>query len=203
VKVISVIGLKGGSGKTSTAVPLAYEASQRGTTVLLDLDPTLSATQWLEAADMTGERLMHAAPPLDGLTAAVRGLRATGEVEYLVLDTPPVSREACMLAAGQADLVVIPVHVGTGDLAQVVQTLDLLDMPRRANPKLEVRALLNHAGTMPAVTRETRAALEGAGLTVVTTEIPSLRVYVTAKGTAPDGRWPHFAALWTEIEGLL
>lgn len=197
MKVIGILGLKGGSGKTSTAVPLAWQASRRGRTVLLDLDPTLSATQWLDVAELASDDLMTAALTVEELPGAVEQLRGAG-VEFLVLDTPPVSAASVRAVAGVSDLLLMPVHMGAGDMAQVVQTLELLGAEPLQAP---VRGLMNHSG-MAAVARDTRAALEGAGLPMLATEIPYLRVYVMAKGSNPDG-WPHFEELWTEVEGLL
>lgn len=197
MKVISVIGLKGGNGKTSAAVPLAWQASQRGTTVLLDLDPTLSATQWLGVADLLSDRLMTTTMTPSELDNAVNLLRHGG-IQYLVLDTPPVSAASVRAVAAVSDLLIMPVHMGAGDIAQVVQTLELLAAEKVTVP---VRGLMNHSG-MAAVARDTRAALEGVGLPMLATEIPYLRVYVLAKGTNPEG-WTHFEELWGELEELL
>lgn len=210
MKIISVIGLKGGSGKTSTAVPLAAEAARRGPTALLDLDPTPSASQWVDAAEMTGEHLVAERLDPRDLNSTLRQVRRSGAVEYVVIDTPPVARDVCMQAAGVADLVVLPVHIGSGDLAQVVQTLDLMELPRKGNAGLPIVIVLNHAGTMPALTRDTREAIEGDataqefGVRVAETTIPYLKLYAAAKGAKynPVKMW-HFGKLWNELEALL
>lgn len=202
MKVISVVGLKGGSGKTSTAVPLALEAAKTGRVVILDMDETPSASQWVEAAGLAGETLQVERLDARSLEARVNALEDAGEVDTVVVDTPPVARDVVMLAAGVADLVVIPVHIGSGDVAQVAQTQQLLALPLRANPNLQVRAVLNHTG-MSAITRETREALEGVGIPVAVREIPYRRAYVIAKGSRPTADWWHFGELWAELRGLL
>jgi chromosome partitioning protein len=209
MKVISIVGLKGGSGKTSTAVPLAWQASLAGPTAILDLDPTPSASQWVEAADMTSDNLVAQRLDPRDLSATMRDVRRSGAIEYVVIDTPPVARDVCMQTAGVADLVVIPVHIGSGDLAQLVQTLDLMELPRRGRPELPIVVVLNHAGTMPALARETRATIEAdevvqeLGVKVAATEIPYLKLYATAKGAKPGVKWWHYEKLWTELRGLL
>ncbi|MBC1237584.1 ParA family protein [Nostoc sp. 2RC] len=46
--IITVIGFKGGIGKTSTAVHLACYLNQKGETLLVDGDPNRSASSWAE-----------------------------------------------------------------------------------------------------------------------------------------------------------
>lgn len=209
MKVISVIGLKGGSGKTSTAVPLAYYASQLGPTALLDLDPTPSASQWVNAADLLSERLACERLGIEHLSQSIRGIRDSGQVDWVVIDTPPVARDVVMSAAGEADLAVIPVHMGSGDLAQLAQTLHLMELPRRLNPELPILVVLNHTGTAPAITRQTREAIEAdgevqrLGVTVATTDIPFRAMYSVAKGQKPGVKWWHYENLWAEVKGML
>lgn len=51
-KVYSLINMKGGVGKTTLAVALAWELAKQGSKVLLvDIDPQFNATQWLVTTD--------------------------------------------------------------------------------------------------------------------------------------------------------
>ena len=201
-RVIAITNLKGGSGKTSTAVPLACMAARTGKTVLLDLDPTGSAAQWHAAAGLedlfTCQRITD-----EQLAPTLQQLNAQGDIQYVVLDTPPVAKEVTLQSMGEADLVLFPTHVGSGDLAQLVQTLGLLRLPLKANPALKYMVVLNHAGTMPAVTRETRQVVEEYGALVAATEIPYRKTYIMAKGSRPTADWWHFEQLWREVLGAL
>lgn len=74
--VIGVTGLKGGVGKTSTAVNLAATAASRGFRVLVwDLDPQAAAT-WCLGVDPTEEEAI--ARLSKGRRSAERGIRRTG-----------------------------------------------------------------------------------------------------------------------------
>ena len=46
-KVISLINMKGGVGKTTLAVGLAWELAEKYDVLLVDVDPQFNATQWL------------------------------------------------------------------------------------------------------------------------------------------------------------
>jgi len=62
MRVVAVLSEKGGAGKTTTAVHLAVAAQLAGLdTVIIDLDPQASATDW---ADRRGSKPEAVAIPL-------------------------------------------------------------------------------------------------------------------------------------------
>lgn len=50
-KIVSLINMKGGVGKTTLAVGLAWELAKKHRVLLVDIDPQFNATQWIVAAD--------------------------------------------------------------------------------------------------------------------------------------------------------
>jgi len=108
-----------------------------------------------------------------------------------------------LAAMGEADMVIIPLHTGTGDVAQVMQTHALLRNPRKGNPDLRVATVINHTGRAKSADRDTREVLEELGVAVTKTEIPDLVRYSTAKGQRPGSDMWHYENLWAELlEGL-
>lgn len=51
-KVVSLINMKGGVGKTTLAVGLAWELAKKHRVLLVDIDPQFNATQWVVDADV-------------------------------------------------------------------------------------------------------------------------------------------------------
>ncbi len=204
--VIAAVMKKGGAGKTSTIVPLAYLAAQAGARVaLIDMDTTPSAQQWVQAAGLTSDRFVCDRVTADELEGLLTEIRASDTIDFVFIDTPPGDKHAIVQAMSESDLVLMPVHIGSGDLPQLVETYHLMKLPLRANPNLKHLIIVNHAGTMPAVTRDTIEAIQD-GLPeaqVAQTAIPYSRQYALAKGTKPNVKWWHYDNLWREIQAVL
>ncbi|HEV2592529.1 MAG TPA: ParA family protein [Gaiellaceae bacterium] len=119
---IVVTNLKGGVGKTTTAVYLAAVAAQRGHTpvVVVDADRQASAAEWLEERPLDDVEVIEA-PSERTLVRAMRAEEGT-----VVVDLPPGDERLVQSAIGAADAIVIPTRAGGVEFARVAYTLELI-----------------------------------------------------------------------------
>jgi len=119
---IVVTNLKGGVGKTTTAVYLAAAAAARGhdPVLLIDADRQASSAEWLEERPIEGVTVVEA-PSERTLTRAMS--RHEG---MAIVDTPPGDERLVQSAIGSADAVVIPTRAGGVEYARVAVTLELI-----------------------------------------------------------------------------
>lgn len=119
---IVVGNVKGGVGKSTTAVQLALHAGRRlGRVVLVDADPGRSALSWAtQAKGWPHDRVPVVSHVTPDLPRRLRGL--TAGADLVVIDTPHDPNEGTqggrMLASAiaVADVVVVPTSIADGDL---------------------------------------------------------------------------------------
>ncbi len=119
---IVVSNVKGGVGKTTTAVYLAASAVERGLrpVLLVDADRQASSAEWLEARPVEGVELEEA--PSERTVA-----RAMERHDGLaVVDTPPGDERIVRAAVERADAVVIPTRAGGVEFSRVVATVEMV-----------------------------------------------------------------------------
>ena len=119
---VVVTNLKGGVGKTTTAVYLAAVAVAKGydPVTLIDADRQASSAEWLEERPSEGVTVVEA--PSERMLA-----RAMTRHEGLaIVDTPPGDERLVQSAINSADVVVIPTRAGGVEYPRVVVTLEMI-----------------------------------------------------------------------------
>jgi chromosome partitioning protein len=119
---IVVASLKGGVGKSTTAVYLAAAAAERGHSpvLIVDADRQASSAVWLEERPVEGVEIVEA-PSERTLKRAM-----ASKDGVTIVDTPPGDERLSHSAIGEADAVVIPTRAGGVEFARVAATLDLI-----------------------------------------------------------------------------
>jgi chromosome partitioning protein len=117
-----VTNLKGGVGKTTTAVYLAAVAASKGhdPVLLIDADRQASSAEWLEERPIEGVEVVEA--PSERTL-----IRAMGRHDGVaVIDTPPGDERLVQAAINEADAVIIPTRAGGVEYPRVVVTLSMI-----------------------------------------------------------------------------
>jgi chromosome partitioning protein len=137
MKVISILGQKGGSGKTTLTLSLAVAAHKANKSVaVIDLDPQASACKW-------GDR-RNADPVIISVQPArLRNVLATARengADLVFIDTPGRLEQSAIAAAQEADLILIPCRPTIKDTETIETTISLI---RAARTKAKLAVVLN------------------------------------------------------------
>ena len=151
VIVVVVAGLKGGVGKTTTAVYLAaLAAAGRRSVTVIDADPQASAAEWIESSgDERLEELAVVEAPTDRLLT--RAFERLDGADVAVVDTPAGQERVLARALERATVAVVPTRVGGVETPKAAAVFELV--PRRVASGL----LIASARTF---TRDYQEALE-------------------------------------------
>jgi len=125
MKTISILGQKGGTGKTTTALALAVAANQAGrSVVVIDLDPQTTATNWYDRRG-SSDNLTVVSCQVARLRFVLEAAKNEG-ADLVIIDTPAKSSEAGIEAARSADMVLVPVRPQIYDLETLPAIRDIL-----------------------------------------------------------------------------
>ena len=107
-KTVAFVNLKGGVGKTTSAIGTAEALARLGHTVTVrDADPSGAATLWAHKALSGGRPLPFGVEVVNRFTVA-----APAEEEWVLIDTPPLQTDLVEAAVDAADLVLLVTTTG-------------------------------------------------------------------------------------------
>jgi len=137
--------MKGGIGKTTTAIHVAYHLSTNAQTTLWDTDPNPVATFWAQRMPFQVTQDIPESLP-----------------SHLVIDTQPhIGSESLKQLERDSDLLILPTFPSKGNLAGLYNLISTLE------PDTNYKVLLNKCpGNSPGWESEARELLEGDGIPV-------------------------------------
>jgi chromosome partitioning protein len=162
MKIVALIGQKGGTGKTTTATALAVAASEDGKEVaVIDLDPQANAANWKDRRGGEDQSPIVVSAQVGRLEHVLKAAR-TGGADLAIIDTPGKLDAASIAAAKAADLVLIPMQPGVFDLETLQETRNLL---HAANDPQSL-VVLNGIHPTGKAHEDARGVIEGMGYRV-------------------------------------
>ena len=188
MQTIALISQKGGAGKTTLAIALAVTAERVGyTSVLVDLDPQASATQWSDLRE--AETPIVTCTPTARLESVLTAAQ-DGGADIAVLDTPPHAAGEALAAARVSDFVLIPCRAATADLVAIGASIDLIRIAGRPGA-----VVINAAPVANPLTGQALAAIAGYGMkacpVIVHQRVEHVHAFtsgLSASESAPKGK---------------
>ena len=127
MKIIAVMGQKGGAGKSTISCNLASMFSKKYKKVaLLDVDPQGTTTKWFNRREARVKNNKLAFIPLDinNISNTLKKLEEKG-CEVVVIDTLPTIADYSYEIADIANMVIIPCKASLADAETINKTLSL------------------------------------------------------------------------------
>lgn len=188
--IIAITNIKGGVGKTTSAIALGCAAAAAGHDVrVYDADPQGSSTEWALTAEEVGEPL-----PFEVVSANVAGVRRiSNDKRWSIIDCPP-SGTVTDVAATKADLVIVPTSPAPVDLARTWETADAL-----ASQGIAYAILVTKTQPNTITYRSAMAELAETGMSSFDVTIPKREAIVSAFGHPFDELFGYDKVL-NEIE---
>jgi len=169
-KVIGLIQVKGGTGRSTLATNLAGQLAKQGRVLLIDCDmPQGTSASWVAMREAGNVAAATAADHKD----LVRVIEANQDThDYIVLDGPPRIAELTRAIMLLADLSLIPVGASAAEIWATSDMLPIIDQAQALKPNLNVRTVwVRYRGYTRAAKEISQSAGRELGLKALKTKI--------------------------------
>ena len=185
--VLTITSRKGGCGKTVLAMALAGTLAEQGIDVaLLDADPNGNAHRWATQTREGKPIAAYAEADAEHLAGLLPSLAERHAA--LIVDTAGFGNQAAAVAIAAADLVLVPVTPGEGDLVEAQRTVSYVNgLSRSTRRTIEVRVVANRIRRGTTLSRHVLAELEALKLPRLQTAMSEAVAYgeISFSGTVP------------------
>ena len=206
--IISIVNLKGGSGKTTVATNLTVALARKSKTLLIDTDTQRSASMWFNVRETENDNFSVISIAEDvSLKKQLPEFRK--QYEHIVIDGAPQSDRISAICIFAADLVIIPVMPSPYDLWATASILERVEAAKEVQPGKKACFLLNRVNDQAAISKDTAEALASLGCPVFDTRLHNRVIYADAAASGlsvleagNSKAKAEFEALFNEIQTL-
>ena len=143
-KVIGIVQLKGGAGRSTVATNLAAVLARTHKTALVDCDiPQGTSASWYsvrEQENKAGELTLETAQGHQELLAVLDKLES---YEYVILDAPPRIAEVTRVILMVSDLLLVPLGASAAEIWATTDLLDTIEEAEKERPQILTRIVWN------------------------------------------------------------
>lgn len=154
--IFSICNIKGGSGKSTTAIHLVSFLSNHGfKTALVDCDGQQSLSAWANSVDSLKELTIFKSTDTDEIEDEI--IKLESSYDAVVVDTAGSSEETMKIVISLSDRVVIPLSPSSLDITSTVATIKQVVRARRRTAKnISATVFLNKVVKNTTLLKETR-----------------------------------------------
>ncbi len=187
-KIIGVIQVKGGAGRSTLATNLAGELAKAGPTVLIDGDmPQGTSASWYairvqqgKAGGTDSNLLADTATDHRELIAKVE--KHKKNADFIVLDGPPRIAEMTRAIMVMADLCLVPVGASVAEIWATADVLAIIEQVKKVRP-IDARMIWTRHRSFTNLAKElTEQATNELGLPILKTSLGLRVAYPEALG---------------------
>jgi len=181
--ILTVGGIKGGSGKTTIATNIAIFLSQQGYDVLLiDADDQETTSDFCQFREQTlGGDLGFTAVKLSGSQLATQVRKLAEKYKFIVIDTGGRDTSSQRAAMTVSHLYLVPFVPNSFDVWTLTKVVNLINEIQAVNPNLISAAFLNRVKHKSAYAEDSMALLkESESLQLLEQTIGDRTAYVHA-----------------------
>ena len=207
--IISIVNLKGGSGKTTVATNLTVALARKYKTLLIDTDPQRSASQWFDVREKDTDNFSVISIQEDkSLKKQIPVFQS--QYEHIIIDGAPQSDRISAICIYAADLVIIPVMPSPYDLWATASILERVSATKEIQPDKKAFFLLNRINDKATLSKDTAEALSSLGYPVFNTRLHNRIAYADSascglsvlEASNPKAK-AEMESFYTEIKPLL
>ncbi len=171
--VISLASPKGGAGKTTAAMLLATELSQKGLGVtVIDCDPRQWSVKWGKGGSVPEKMTIESKPTEENIIDVID--EAKSKSPFVIIDLEGTSSMLVAFAISRSDLVIIPTQAGPMEGESAADAIKLIRQQEKGmGRKIPFAVLMTRmrAAIRTKIERSLTEQLEAADIPVLSTQL--------------------------------
>lgn len=179
--IITVGGIKGGSGKTTIATNLAIWLSRQGNVLLVDADEQETAsdfTAWRE--ETLNGAVGYTAIKLTGDNVRKQIVKTKSKYNYVVIDTGGRDTTSQRSALFTSDIFLLPFNPRSFDIWTITKVKNLISEIRAQHKSLKAFSFLNRADFRGNDNKDASEALQVDGITFLEYSLANRKAFSNA-----------------------